>query len=159
MLATKTIQAAAIIMSLLAFSALIFLRLRAGKRPTSLRKLIAPPLGMATGFIMFAFPAAHIPWSWGLSALGTGMLVFSFPLVVTTRLEKVKEDIYVRQSKAFIAILVIMFSIRLSLHTVVEQYMSIVQTGAIFYLVAFGMIIPWRLAMVSDYLRLQRMNN
>ena len=155
-LSTETIQAGSIIVSLLAFTALIILRLRAGKQPTSLRKIIIPPLGMATGFIMFAFPAAHIPWGWGFSAFGTGLLLFAFPLVVTTRLERVKSDIYVRRSKAFILIMVVLFAIRLSLHEVVEQYMSIPQTGAVFYLVAFGMILPWRLAMVSDFVRLRK---
>lgn len=112
---------------------------------------------MATGFIMFAAPVTHIPWLWGLSAFGTGMLVFAFPLVVTTRLERVDRDIYVRRSKAFVAVIMTLLLVRLTLHGVVDQYMSIPQTGAIFYLLAFGMIIPWRLAMLSDYLRLRRM--
>ncbi|OBR67870.1 hypothetical protein A7K91_08795 [Paenibacillus oryzae] len=133
---------------------LIALRIRAGRRPATLRKIVMPPLGMATGFIMFAFPVTHIPWLWALSAFGTGLLMFSFPLVVSTRLEKVQEDIYVRRSKAFIAILAVLLLIRLLLHGVVENYMTIPQTGAIFYLLAFGMIVPWRLAMLSDYLRL-----
>ncbi|MBD2868291.1 cytochrome c biogenesis protein CcdC [Paenibacillus sp. IB182493] len=141
---------------MLAFAILVYLRLRAGKQPTSLKKIVIPPLGMATGFIMFAFPATHIPWGWGLSAFGTGMLIFAFPLVVTTRLERVEAGIYVRRSKAFIFIMVTLFAIRLALHGVVEQYMSIPQTGALFYLLAFGMIIPWRLAMVSDFMRLQK---
>jgi membrane protein CcdC involved in cytochrome C biogenesis len=133
---------------------LIALRIRAGRRPATLRKIVMPPLGMATGFIMFAFPVTHIPWLWALSAFGTGLLMFSFPLVVSTRLEKVQEDIYVRRSKAFIAILAVLLLIRLLLHGVVEDYMTIPQTGAIFYLLAFGMIVPWRLAILSDYLRL-----
>jgi membrane protein CcdC involved in cytochrome C biogenesis len=133
---------------------LIALRIRAGRRPATLRKIVMPPLGMATGFIMFAFPVTHIPWLWALSVFGTGLLMFSFPLVVSTRLEKVQEDIYVRRSKAFIAILAVLLLIRLLLHGVVEDYMTIPQTGAIFYLLAFGMIVPWRLAILSDYLRL-----
>lgn len=84
------------------------------------------------------------------------MLIFAFPLIVTTRLERVESEIYVRRSKAFVFIMITLFAIRLSLHSIVEQYMSIPQTGAIFYLLAFGMIIPWRLAMVSDYMRLQK---
>ncbi|MFF2481205.1 CcdC family protein [Paenibacillus sp. NPDC058071] len=155
-LSTQTIQLIAVLVSLLAGTGLIVLRLRASKQPTSLRKIIIPPLGMATGFIMFAFPITHIPWIWGLSAFGTGMLIFAFPLIVTTRLERVESNIYVKRSKAFIFIMVALLLIRLSLHGVVEQYMSIPQTGALFYLLAFGMIIPWRLAMVSDFMRLQK---
>lgn len=151
------LQTAAIVFSALAGLSLIMIRLRAGKKPTTLKKIVIPPLGMATGFIMFAAPVTHIPWLWGISAFGTGLLMFAFPLIVTTRMERVEEDIYVRRSKAFIAIMVVLFLLRLMLHGVVEQYMSIPQTGALFYLLAFGMIVPWRVAMVGDYLRLTRL--
>ncbi|RJE86034.1 cytochrome c biogenesis protein CcdC [Paenibacillus sp. 1011MAR3C5] len=151
------VQTGAIVFSVLAGLSLIIIRMRAGKRPTTLKKIVIPPLGMATGFIMFAVPVTHIPWLWGLSAFGTGLLIFSFPLIVTTSMEKVDSDIFVRRSKAFIAIMLVLFLLRLMLHSVVEQYMSIPQTGAIFYLLAFGMIVPWRLAMVGDYLRLRKL--
>ncbi|WP_171056271.1 CcdC family protein [Paenibacillus sinopodophylli] len=159
MLSTNLIQIGSIIISAFAGLTLIILRIRAGKQPTSLRKIAIPPLGMATGFIMFAFSVTHIPWLWGLSAFLTGLLIFAFPLIVTTRLERVESEIYVRRSKAFIFIMLTLFVIRLSLHRVVEQYMSIPQTGAIFYLLAFGMIVPWRLAMLSDYIRLQKVES
>lgn len=151
------VQTGAIVFSVLAGLSLIIIRIRAGKRPTTLKKIVIPPLGMATGFIMFAVPVTHIPWLWGLSAFGTGLLIFSFPLIVTTSMEKVNSDIFVRRSKAFIAIMLVLFLLRLSLHSVVEQYMTIPQTGAIFYLLAFGMIVPWRFAMVGDYLRLRKL--
>lgn len=153
---THLIQVASIVFSVCAGLTLIILRMRAGKQPTNLRKIIAPPLGMSTGFIMFASPVTHIHWLWGLSAFGTGLLIFSFPLIVTTRLERVESDIFVRRSKAFIFIMLTLLAIRLALHSVVEQYMSIPQTGALFYLLAFGMILPWRFAMVGDYMRLQK---
>ncbi|MBJ6361572.1 cytochrome c biogenesis protein CcdC [Paenibacillus sp. MAHUQ-46] len=142
-------------MSLIAGCALIVLRIRAGRKPTTLRKIIMPPIGMATGFIMFALPAMHIPWVWGLSAWGTGVLIFAFPLVVTTRLERRQADIYVIRSKAFIFIMASLLLIRLGLHSVVEKYMTVPQTAALFFLLAFGMIVPWRLAMVSEYIRLR----
>lgn len=151
------VQTGAIVFSVLAGLSLIIIRIRAGKRPTTLKKIVIPPLGMATGFIMFAVPVTHIPWLWGLAAFGTGLLIFSFPLIVTTSMEKVNSDIFVRRSKAFIAIMLVLFLLRLSLHSVVEQYMTIPQTGAIFYLLAFGMIVPWRFAMVGDYLRLRKL--
>ncbi|WP_235548759.1 CcdC family protein [Paenibacillus sp. Soil522] len=159
LLSTHLIQAGSVIVSALAGLTLIILRIRAGKKPTSLRKIVIPPLGMATGFIMFAFSVTHIPWFWGFSAFLTGMLIFAFPLIVTTRLERVESEIYVRRSKAFVFIMLTLFIIRLLLHGVVEKYMSIPQTGAIFYLLAFGMIIPWRLAMISDYMRLKKLES
>ena len=156
MASTTTIQALSILVSGMAGTSMILLRLRAARKPTSLKKLIIPPLGMMTGFIMFVVPMMHIPWIWGLSAFGTGLLMFSFPLIVTTRLARVKSDIYVIRSKAFILIMVTLFALRLSMHSVVEQYMTIPQTGALFYLLALGMILPWRLAMVGEYLRLSQ---
>ncbi|MHA6482016.1 CcdC family protein [Paenibacillus sp. strain BS8-2] len=149
------IQVLSLVFSAMAGITLIILRIRAGKKPTTLKKIIIPPLGMATGFAMFAFPVTHISWLWGVCAFGTGLLIFSFPLIVTTRLERVEEHIFVRRSKAFIAIMATLFFIRLLLHGVVEQYMSIPQTGALFFLLAFGMIVPWRVAMLGDYLRLK----
>lgn len=154
---SPTVQAGAIALSALAGLCLIIIRVRAVKRPTTLKKIVIPPLGMATGFIMFAAPVTHIPWLWGLSAFGTGLLLFAFPLIVTTRMERVDSDIFVRRSKAFIAIMAVLFLLRLLLHSVAEQYMTIPQTGALFYLLAFGMIVPWRLAMLGDYLRLTRL--
>nr|WP_233167665.1 cytochrome c biogenesis protein CcdC [Paenibacillus roseus] len=155
MQSTQLLQAGSVIMSLIAGCALIVLRIRAGRKPTTLRKIIMPPIGMATGFIMFALPAMHIPWVWGLSAWGTGVLIFAFPLVVTTRLERRQADIYVIRSKAFIFIMASLLLIRLGLHSVVEKYMTVPQTAALFFLLAFGMIVPWRLAMVSEYIRLR----
>lgn len=150
------VQILSIAFSAFAGIALIVLRMRAGKKPATLKKIIMPPLGMATGFAMFAFPVTHIPWLWGVSAFGTGLLIFAFPLIVTTRMERVEEHIFVRRSKAFVAIMITLFLIRLLLHGIVEKYMSIPQTGALFYLLAFGMILPWRFAMVGDFLRLKK---
>lgn len=149
------LQAGSVIMSLLAGTALILLRLRAARRPTTLKKIMMPPIGMATGFIMFALPVMHISWLWALSAWGTGVLIFAFPLIVTTRMERREEDIYVIRSKAFIFIMAALLLARLSMHGMVEKYMTLAQTGALFFLLAFGMIIPWRLAMISEYVRLR----
>jgi len=150
------VQILSIAFSALAGITLIVLRMRAGKKPATLKKIVIPPLGMATGLAMFAFPVTHIPWLWGVSAFGTGLLIFAFPLIVTTQMERVEEHIFVRRSKAFIGIMITLFLIRLLLHGIVEQYMSIPQTGALFYLLAFGMILPWRFAMLGDFLRLKK---
>lgn len=149
------LQAGSVVMSLLAGTALMILRVRAARRPTTLKKIIMPPIGMATGFVMFALPAMHIPWLWAISAWGTGLLIFAFPLIVTTRMERREQDIYLIRSKAFIFIMVSLLLARLTMHGMVEKYLSIAQTGALFFLLAFGMIVPWRLAMISEYVRLR----
>lgn len=145
------VQAGFLAMFVIGGITLMVLRMRAAKRPTTLRKIIIPPLGMMSGFIMFALPMMRIPWMWGLAAFGTGLLIFSFPLIVTTRLEKIHEDLYIKRSKAFLVTMVSLFVVRIALHGTLEQYMTIPQTGAIFFLLAFGMIIPWRISMLSYY--------
>lgn len=42
---TQLLQAGSVIMSLIAGCALIILRIRAGRKPTTLRKIIMPPIG------------------------------------------------------------------------------------------------------------------
>jgi len=37
----------------------------------------------------------------------------------------------------------------------VEQYLGPLQTGALFYLLAFGMIVRWRVGMLREYRRLR----
>lgn len=149
-------QLGAVVFSGVMGTALIVLRLRAAKKPTSLRKIVIPPLGMSTGFLMFAFPPMRIPWLWGTAAFAIGLLIFAFPLIVTTRMERREEEIYIKRSKAFVFILAILFAVRFALRGAVEPYLTVPQTGALFYLLAFGMILPWRLAMLGEYLALKR---
>jgi membrane protein CcdC involved in cytochrome C biogenesis len=37
----------------------------------------------------------------------------------------------------------------------VEAYITIYQTGAVFFILAFGMLLPWRIAMYIQYQKLQ----
>ncbi|RXZ84220.1 cytochrome c biogenesis protein CcdC [Paenibacillaceae bacterium] len=144
-----------LVFSLIAGIALIFLRMKAAQKPVSLKKIIIPPLAMASGFIMFIIPEMRIPVVWGFSAFCSGLLIFAFPLIVTTRMERKQSNVYVIRSKVFIIIMILLLGIRLSMHGIIEQYMTVPQTGAIFYLLALGMILPWRIAMMNGYLRLQ----
>ncbi|MBW7458089.1 cytochrome c biogenesis protein CcdC, partial [Paenibacillus sepulcri] len=49
-------HSASIILTLISGIAVLFLRLRASNRPTTMRKIIIPPIGMSTGFLMFVVP-------------------------------------------------------------------------------------------------------
>lgn len=132
----------------------IVIRLRAAKKPTSAKKIILPPLAMSTGFLMFLYPSTHIPVSWGIIAFLAGAVLFSYPLIRTSRFHVVDGKIYLKRSKAFIFILLGLLALRLGLHTYVEHIFSIPQTGAVFFILAFGMILPWRVAMYLQYRRL-----
>ncbi|TBL78627.1 CcdC family protein [Paenibacillus thalictri] len=132
----------------------IFIRLKAGSRPVTAKKIMIPPLGMSTGFLMFAVPLVRISWEMALVAFLVGACLFSVPLILTTRFQITDGQVYMKRSKWFAFILIGLLIIRLALHNIVEQYISIPQTGAVFFLLAFGMILPWRLAMFRQYSQL-----
>jgi membrane protein CcdC involved in cytochrome C biogenesis len=145
-----------IVVSVFTGLAVVFLRLRASNRPTNLRKIIIPPLGMSTGFLMFAAPFMRIPWLWAIGAFAAGALLFAYPLIRTTQLERVGEEIVLKRSKTFVFIILGLLVVRLLLHEEIERYITIPQTGALFFILAFGMILVWRIAMLRAYLKLRR---
>ena len=51
---------------------IIMWRLREARTAVSMRKIIIPPLGMATGFSMFLDPAFRVPLSWAAIAFLIG---------------------------------------------------------------------------------------
>jgi membrane protein CcdC involved in cytochrome C biogenesis len=147
-------QLMSLIVSLCAGTGVIVLRLRAANKPTSMKKIIMPPIGMATGFGMFIVPAMRIPWLWAIGAFLAGALIFSYPLIRTSRFERIGEEVYLKRSNMFIVVIVGLLVLRLILHDVVEQYVSISQSASLFFILAFGMLLPWRLAMMMQYKKL-----
>jgi membrane protein CcdC involved in cytochrome C biogenesis len=137
--------------ALIMATTVIIIRLRAANRPVNVRKILLPPLGMSTGFLMFLYPPTHIPWSWALLAFLTGSLLFSVPLIRATGFHMVDGNVYVKRSKALVWILLSLFSIRILLHSWIEQHISVFQTASVFFILAFGMLLPWRLAMYIQY--------
>ena len=136
--------------------AMLTWRAHEGRRPVTFRSIVIPPLGMATGFSMFlAVPATRVPITWALIALALGALVFAIPLTRTSRLVRQDDQILVQRSRAFVAILLALVAVRFGLRTWIEQYVSPLQTGALFFLLAFGAVARWRVAMLRDYRRLE----
>lgn len=129
----------------------IALRMRAIRKPVSEMKILMPPIGMSTGFLMFLFPFMQIPLLWGFLAFLIGAVFFSYPLIRTSHFEVVNRKIYLLRSKSFIFILLFMLAIRLALHDYIEHFVSIPQTGSLFFLLAFGMLLPWRIVMYVRY--------
>ncbi|HET9553006.1 MAG TPA: cytochrome c biogenesis protein CcdC [Anaeromyxobacteraceae bacterium] len=140
--------------SLAGAGAMIAWRLRETSRPVSLWGIIGPPLGMSTGLAMFAAPAARVPWSWALAAFLLGALVFAIPVARTSRLVKRGDAVHMERSKAFLWILLGLVAVRFGLRAWIEEVVSPLQSGALLFLLAFGMILRWRVAMLLDYRRL-----
>jgi membrane protein CcdC involved in cytochrome C biogenesis len=129
----------------------IFIRLRAANKPTSVKKIIMPPIGMSTGFLMFLAPSTHIPWSWAACAFLAGAVFFSYPLIRTSKFHVENGQVYLKRSRAFILILLTLLVIRIAAHNYIEHLISIQQTAGVFFILAFGMILPWRVAMYIQY--------
>jgi membrane protein CcdC involved in cytochrome C biogenesis len=136
--------------------AIIFFRIRSTKKPTSARKIVIPPIGMSTGFLMFVYSPMRFPFVWGIAVFAVGAVLFSIPLILTSKFEQVGQEIYLRRSKAFIGILIVLLLLRLLLHSYVEEWVSIAQTAALFFVLAFGMLLPWRIAMYIQYSKLKK---
>jgi membrane protein CcdC involved in cytochrome C biogenesis len=133
----------------------IFLRIRAANKPTSAKKIILPPLFMSTGFLMFVLPQFRIPIIEGIEAFFLGSL-FSILLIKTSKFEVKESNIFLKRSKLFVIILFGLLAIRLILKAFVGQLISYEETSSLFYILAFGMILPWRLVMFYHYKKLTR---
>ena len=143
-----------LVTSVLGAIAVMVWRLRETSRPVNARRIVIPPLGMSTGFCMFFFPPTRIPLAWGLTAFALGLLVLSYPLIKTSTLRREGELVLLQRSKAFLWVIIGLFAVRFGARAYVERYVSPLQTGAIFFVLAFGMILRWRIAMYLQYRKL-----
>jgi membrane protein CcdC involved in cytochrome C biogenesis len=134
--------------------AVIIWRMRETRTAVSLKKIIIPPLGMATGFSMFADRAFRVPWTWAAIAFLIGALALAWPLLLTTRLERQGEAVMMRRSKAFLAVILVLAAIRLFARGYFDKILTAPQTAGIFFILAFGMIVIWRAKMLMDFRRL-----
>ncbi|MCL6517280.1 cytochrome c biogenesis protein CcdC [Alicyclobacillus sp.] len=133
----------------------IVVRTRGSNKPVNAKKILIPPLGMSTGFLMFLAPETRDPWLYAGLAFAAGV-VLSYPLILTSKMHIVDGEIRLRRSKGFPLILLGLLALRIALHQYVEEYVTIIQTGSLFFILAFGMILPWRIAMFLRYRRLVR---
>ena len=147
--------AVVVLVTLAGAAAMLAWRVREARTPVTTRRIVAPPLGMSTGFLMFLAPAARVPWSWASAAFALGALVFSIPLTRTSRLVRSGDVVWMQRSRAFLWILLGLVAVRTALRAYVEQVVSPLQTGALFFVLAFGMIARWRIGMLLEYRRLR----
>ena len=136
--------------------AILVWRVRESRRPVSWRSLIIPPLGMSTGFSMFAVPAFRIPWTWGLAAFVLGALVFAYPLVSSPQLTTEGGLIMMRRSRWFLVVILALAAVRLGLRQYISSIISVQQTAGLFFVLAFGMIVRWRTTLLMEYRHLVR---
>jgi membrane protein CcdC involved in cytochrome C biogenesis len=126
-------------------------RIREGRTAVTVKKIIMPPIGMATGFCMFLVPAFRVPWTWALIAFLIGGLALAYPLLITSRLIRTGDTIMMQRSNAFFLVVIALAAIRYFARGYIDRFLSIDQTAALFFVLAFGMILRWRLRMLSEY--------
>lgn len=143
-----------IFMSLAGLVAVTAWRLRETRSAVSLRKIVIPPLGMATGFCMFFVPAFRIPWAWAGGAFVIGALALAWPLLLTTRLIRMGDAIMMKRSSAFLVVLFVLAAIRFLARGYFDTLLTVQQSASLFFILAFGMILCWRTKLLLDYRRI-----
>ena len=137
--------------SILGLLAVMTWRIREGRTAVTIRKIIIPPLGMATGFSMFFVPAFRVPLAWAAIAFLAGAVLLAYPLLITSKLVRDGESIMMRRSNAFFAVVVALAAIRFFARGYFDSVMSVQQTAGLFFVLAFGMIVRWRMRMLQEY--------
>ncbi|KMY44585.1 membrane protein [Bacillus sp. FJAT-27916] len=148
-LAVSTI--AAIVMALAVFT----IRMKASKKPATLKKIILPPFFMSTGALMYVFEPFRLSGTEIVEAVLLGMF-FSIFLIMTSRFEIKEEQIYIKRSKAFVFVLLGLIIVRTLLKFILSSSVDVGEIGGMFFLIAFSMIVPWRVAMYVQYKKLER---
>jgi membrane protein CcdC involved in cytochrome C biogenesis len=151
-------NATSIFVSLAGLVAVIVWRLREARTALSLRKIVIPPLGMATGFCMFFIPAFRVPWTWAGAAFLIGALALAWPLLLTTRLIRQGDAIMMKRSSAFLAVILVLAAIRFLARGYFDTVVTAQQSAAIFFVLAFGMIVRWRARLLIDFRKLTAEN-
>ena len=132
--------------------AVMIWRVRESRTAVSAKKIIIPPLGMATGFCMFFAPPFRVPLIWAGSAFLLGAVALAYPLLRTSRLVREGETIMAQRSHAFFAVVILLAGIRVAARGYLDTVLTVQQTAGLFFILAFGMILRWRTSMFLQYL-------
>lgn len=133
----------------------MFIRIKSAQKPATIKKIILPPVFMSTGFLMFIVPMFRVTFIEIIESVIFGIF-FSFLLIKTSGFEIRNNDIYVKRSKAFFFILFGLFLIRLILKLILSTTIDFGALSGMFYILAFAMILPWRISMLFTFHKLKQ---
>lgn len=133
----------------------LIIRLRAQKKPVNPKKILIPPIAMSTGALMFLSEEFRVAPLQILEAVSVG-LVFSMVLIATSRFEVREGAIYMKQSKAFPFILVGLLIFRIIMKMLFADSFDVGELAGMFFLLAFAMLLPWRIGMLIKYKKLEK---
>ncbi|MFS0654879.1 CcdC family protein [Bacillus sp. 179-C3.3 HS] len=135
--------------------AVMFIRIKSSEKPATAKKIILPPIFMSTGALMFFVPMFQVTGAEFLEAITVGMF-FSIFLIKTSKFEIRGKDIYLKRSKAFVFILIGLLILRIAMKTVLSSSIDYGALSGMFWILAFGMIVPWRVAMYLSFRKLSK---
>lgn len=138
-------------MGILAF----FVRARSSKKPISPKRIILPPLFMSSGALMFLFEEFRVPFVQVIEASAVGLL-FSILLIKTTNFEFKDNEAYLKQSKVFIFVLLGLLIFRLVAKLILSSSIDVGELAGMFWIVAFAMILPWRIGMLVKFNKIRK---
>jgi len=146
-----------IVVSLSMIVVVNLVRLRNTKKPVVAKKIVLPPLLMATGAGMFILPMFRPTLPELISAVVMGML-FSIILIKTSKFEIRDNQIYLQRSKLFLVALIGLVALRMMGKIFLAESIQIdpAQMSGIFFILAFSMILPWRISMYIRFRALKR---
>ena len=144
-----------IVVAFLMGAVVIVIRMKAQKFPVNEKKIILPPFFMATGALMYVIPYFRLTGIEILESFVLGVL-FSTVLIWTSRFEVKGSEIYMKRSKAFPIILISLLVIRTVIKIFISNEIDPGEIAGIFFLLAFCMIVPWRLAMYYKYKKVKK---
>ena len=133
----------------------IFIRMKAQKYPVNAKKIMLPPVFMATGAFMYVVPYFRLTGTEILESVILGV-IFSSVLILTSHFEVKGELIYLKKSKAFPVILISLLIIRSLLKVFIGNSIDPGELAGMFFLLAFSMLLPWRIAMLQRYNKIKR---
>lgn len=135
--------------------AVIVVRMKAQNYPTNIKKIILPPFFMSTGALMYIFPYFRLTTMEMIEAVFVGMF-FSVFLIFTSNFEVKDNKIYMKRSKLFPLILITLLVIRAVMKFFLSSSIHPGELAGMFFLLAFSMIVPWRIAMYIKYKKIAK---
>ena len=144
-----------IVVAFLMGSGVIVVRMKAQQYPVNEKKIILPPFFMATGALMYVVPYFRLTGMEIIECIVLGVL-FSTILIWTSRFETSGSEVYMKRSKAFPIILISLLLIRTIMKIFISNKIEPGEIGGMFFLLAFCMIVPWRLAMLYQYKKVKK---
>lgn len=105
---------------------------------------------------MFLVRGFRVHWTWAIEAFLVGACILSYPLIRTSRLVRDEGTVMVRRSKIFFVVVLFLAAIRYLARDYIGKIISVEQTAGLFFILAFGMILIWRISMYFEYRRLLR---